>query len=74
MSEDVVAEGSSADPMKAVAGALETAVQAAKEGASDAKATVEKALPAAGRFLSRFIYTTSYTLVLRNRVSGSLGR
>ena len=28
---------------------------------ADAKVTVEKALPAAGRFLNRFVYTTSYT-------------
>ena len=61
MSENVVAEGSSVDPMGTLANALETAVQATKEGASDAKAMVEKAFPAASRFLSRFVYTTSYT-------------
>jgi hypothetical protein len=52
---------SSRDPLKTVADALDTAVKAAKEGATDAKATAGKALPAAGRFLSRFVYTTSYT-------------
>jgi hypothetical protein len=61
MSNNVAAEASSVDPLKTVADALETAIQAAKEGAADAKVTVEKALPAASRFLSRFVYTTSYT-------------
>jgi hypothetical protein len=55
------AKASSRDPLKTVADALDTAVKAAKEGATDAKATAGKALPAAGRFLSRFVYTTSYT-------------
>jgi hypothetical protein len=41
---------------------METALQAAKDGATDAKATVEKALPAVSRFTSRFVYTTCYTL------------
>jgi hypothetical protein len=61
MSENVAAQTSSSDPLKTVADALETAVQAAKDGAVDARATVEKALPAARRFLSQFVYTTSYT-------------
>jgi hypothetical protein len=62
MSENVAVEASSGDALKTVGDALETAVQAARDGAADAKATVEKALPAAGRFLSRFVYTTCYTL------------
>ena len=49
------------DPLKTVAAALDTAVKAAKDGAADARATAGKAIPAAGRFLSRFVYTTSYT-------------
>ena len=50
MSDNVAAEASSVDPLKTVADALETAVQAAKDGAADAKATVDKALPAAAVF------------------------
>ena len=50
------------DPLKSIADALETAVQAAKDDTADAKATVEKALPAASRFLSRFVYTTCYAI------------
>ena len=37
-------------------------MQAAKDGAADARATVDKVLPAASRFLSRFAYTTSYAI------------
>jgi hypothetical protein len=38
------------------------AVQAAKDGASNAKTTAEQMVPAAGRFLSRAVYTMSYSL------------
>ena len=62
MSDNVAAGSSSGDPLKTVADALETAVQAAKDGAADARATVDKVLPAASRFMSRFAYTTSYTI------------
>ena len=61
MPRNVAAKTSSRDPFKTVADALDTAVKAAKDGAADAKATAGKVLPAAGRFLSRFVYTTSYT-------------
>ena len=75
MSENVPAEASSVDPLKTVRGRVEeTAVQAAKDGAADAKATVEKALPAASRFLSRFVYTTSYTFWYRGRLPGDADR
>jgi hypothetical protein len=46
---------SSSDPLKTVAKAM-------KDGAMDAKEAAGKLVPAAGRFLSRFVYTTSYTL------------
>jgi hypothetical protein len=62
MARNVAAKTVSRDPLKTVADALDTAVRAAKDGAADAKATAGKMLPAAGRFLSRFVYTTSYTL------------
>ena len=61
MSKNVAAKTSSRDPLRTVADALDTAVKAAKDGAADAKATAGKMLPAAGRFVSRFVYTTSYT-------------
>jgi hypothetical protein len=61
MSKNVAAKTTSRDPLRTVADALDTAVKAAKDGAADAKATAGKMLPAAGRFVSRFVYTTSYT-------------
>jgi hypothetical protein len=61
MAKNVAAKTLSRDPLRTVADALDTAVKAAKDGAADAKATAGKMLPAAGRFLSRFVYTTSYT-------------
>jgi hypothetical protein len=61
MPRTVAAKTASRDPLKTVADALDTAVKAAKDGAADAKATAGKMIPAAGRFLSRFVYTTSYT-------------
>ena len=61
MSKNVAAKPLSRDPLRTVADALDTAVKAAKDGAADAKATAGKMLPAAGQFLSRFVYTTSYT-------------
>ena len=62
MPKNAAAKPSPGDPLKTVADALDTAVKAAKDGAADAKANARKILPAAGQFLSRFVYTTSYTL------------
>jgi hypothetical protein len=62
MADNVSSAATSDDPLKSVADALETAVQAAKDGAQDAKASVENALPAVSRFLSRFVYATCYTV------------
>ena len=62
MRRNVAAKTPSRDPLKTVADALDVAVKAAKDGAVDAKVTAGKMLPAAGRFLSRFVYTTSYTV------------
>ena len=62
MPKSVAATISSRDPLKTIADALDVAVKAAKDGTTDGKATARKMLPAAGRFLSRFVYTTSYTL------------
>jgi hypothetical protein len=62
MSENISGEGSSSDPMKMVADALEKAVQTATDSAADAKASLEKSLPAASRFVTRLVYTTCYSL------------
>ena len=62
MSDDVTGEGSPSDPMKAVADALERAVQATTDGAVDAKVALDNSLPGATRFLSRLVYTTCYSL------------
>ena len=62
MPKSVATKTSARDPLKTVADALDVAVKAAKDGAAEAKTTAGKMLPAAGRFLSRFVYTTSYTL------------
>ena len=48
MPRNVAAKTSSRDPLKTVADALDTAVKAAKEGATGTKATAGKVLPAAG--------------------------
>src|SRR5271157_6222350 len=61
MSDNVSVEAQASDPLKTVADAMEHAVQAARDGASDAKAKVDQALPAVNRFVSRFVYTTCYT-------------
>jgi hypothetical protein len=62
MSENVTSEESANDPMKTVADALEKAVHSATESVADAKASLEKSLPGAQRFMSRLVYTTCYTL------------
>jgi hypothetical protein len=65
MSGNLAAEASLNDPLKTVADALETAVRAANDSALDVNARVEKALPAASRFLARVIYTAGYTISYR---------
>jgi hypothetical protein len=62
MSEHATSGEPSSDPLRTVAEALEKAVLSATDTAKEAKANVEQALPAASRFLSRFVYTTCYTL------------
>jgi hypothetical protein len=62
MPKSMVTKTSARDPLKTVADALDAAVKAGKDGAADAKTTAGKILPASGRFLLRFVYTTSYTL------------
>jgi hypothetical protein len=62
MSENAAVDAQSSDPLKTVADAMEHAVQAARDGAADARARVDKAMPAVNRFVSRFVYTTCYTI------------
>jgi hypothetical protein len=61
MSEAGTAEPNS-DPLKAVADAMEAAVEAAKEGAADARETAERMLPVAGGMLATFAYKTCYAI------------
>src|SRR4051794_11936788 len=50
------------DPLKTVADALEAAVQAAKDGASNAKEAAEGYLPESGSLLSQIAYKTCYAV------------
>src|SRR5262249_31950213 len=55
-------EAQAADPLRTAADAMALAVQAAKDGASDAQAKVSEMMPALGGFLSRLTYTTCYAV------------
>ncbi len=59
-SDSVAAAGS--DPLTAIADAMDAAVEAAKDGTGRARAMVADLGPAAGRFLSRAVYKTSYAV------------
>jgi hypothetical protein len=50
------------DPLQAVADALDAAVQTAKGGVEDARATASNALPALSSFLSDITYKTCYAV------------
>ncbi len=50
------------DPLKAVADAMEAAVEAAKEGAADARETAERMLPVASTMMAKFAYKTCYAI------------
>ena len=63
MSESTVtSEAQAADPLKSAADAMAKAVQAARDGASNAQAKVSEMMPAIGGFLSRLTYTTCYAV------------
>jgi len=51
---------STTDPLKSVAQALQTAAATVRDSAGDATARVREGLPAAGQFVSRFVYTSCY--------------
>ena len=59
MSEAEMSEGH--DPLKTMADALDAAVQAAKEGAHDAREAAEGMMPEAGT-MSRLVYNACYGL------------
>lgn len=61
MSTDVAAPNESR-LLDSAGGAVQTAMQAARDGAADARTKVAETLPAVGGFISRLVYTTSYTL------------
>jgi hypothetical protein len=61
MSKNGFTMAPSRDALQTVSDAWDIALQAAKDGAAHAKASAEDALPAAGRFVSKMIYTMSYS-------------
>ena len=63
MAEPTLApEAHAADPLKTAADAMSLALQAARDGASDAQDKVSEIMPAIGGFLGRLVYTTSYAV------------
>ncbi len=58
----VTSEAEASDPLKSAADAMAMAVQAARDGASDAQAKAAEMMPAIGGFLSRLTYTTCYAV------------
>ena len=58
--ETADAPNAAADPLKTVATAMANAASAVRNGAEDAAAKVQSTLPAAGKFVSRFVYSTCY--------------
>ncbi len=60
MSEAEVSEGH--DPLKTVADALEAAVQAAKDGASNAREAAANMMPESGGMMSQIAYKTCYAI------------
>jgi hypothetical protein len=50
------------DPLKTVADALEAAVQAAKDGASNAREAATNLLPESGNILSQMTYKACYAI------------
>jgi hypothetical protein len=51
-----------ADPLQAVADAMDAAVSAAKEGVEGARTRASEAMPAINGFLSRTVYKTCYSV------------
>jgi hypothetical protein len=60
MAKKVNSKDEPSDPLKTVAEALEKAAQTVSDTAADAKSTMERALPGATSFLSKWVYNTCY--------------
>lgn len=60
--EHDAAAAAEVDPLKAVADAMDAAVQAAHDGAQRARISAAEAWPAASEFLTKAIYNTSYAV------------
>lgn len=50
------------DPLQSVADAMQAAVDSARDGAIQAQEAAARVLPGVSRFMSRFVYTTCYTI------------
>jgi len=61
MSKNGVVTPASRDALRTVSEAWDIAMQAARDGASNATAMAGQAFPATTRFLSRMVYTMSYS-------------
>jgi hypothetical protein len=61
MSKNGFVTPASRDALQTVADAWDIAVQAAKDGAASAKTMAEQGFPGVTRFLSRTVYTMSYS-------------
>ncbi len=62
MSDAETAATTAQDPLKTVADAMEAAVQAAKDGAGNARDAAERFMPEAANFLSKVAYRTCYAV------------
>jgi hypothetical protein len=58
--ETANAANSNSDPLKSVATAMANAAEVFRDGACDAASKVQGAIPATGKFVSRFVYSTCY--------------
>ena len=54
--------GSIPEPATSVNGTIELVTRAARDGAADARAAADRAWSATELFVSRFVYTTCYTV------------
>jgi hypothetical protein len=54
--------GDNREPLDSSAGALEIAARAARDGAADAREAATRVWSATSLFVSRFVYTTCYTV------------
>jgi hypothetical protein len=65
MNQDAAAaatESAASDPLAAVADAMQSAAASVTQGAAAARQAAEQALPSAGLFANRFLYTTCYAV------------